>query len=293
MLAHSTGPSSMDRDSGVLLTRRLPNVRGISGTNLGPKAGYAPDMRPAPEAPAASSRVGLLLVDDIPANLIALEAVLDRPDYELVSVTSGAAAIREVETRNFAVILLDVQMPIMDGFETADRIKAIERSRSIPIIFVTAIDHAPSRVTMADKTGAVDFIQKPFDPDIMRAKVAVFVDLYRAQAKTRRDEAALREAHSDLLDREQEVRAEADQLATSLEEAGRLKQEFLTTLGRELRSPLNTILSWTRMLRDGSLPRCGTQIRPSTFRSSVAAIAVVPSTRSSTVPRAHAASSPA
>ncbi len=198
-------------------------------------------------------KVRLLLVDDIPANLVALEAVLDRPDYELVRAPSGAAALRELETGDFAVILLDVQMPIMDGFEVATKIKADPRFRFIPIIFLTAIDHTAARVTLAYKTGAVDFIQKPFVPEILRAKVSVFVDLYRAKDQSRRQESELREAHTSLIDREQKIREQADSLASSLEESGRLKHEFLTTLGRELRTPLNSIVSWTRMLRDGSV----------------------------------------
>jgi len=179
-----------------------------------------------------SPKARILLVDDHRANLIALEAVLESPDHELVSVSSGAEALRELERSDFAVILLDVQMPIMDGLETATKIKAIERARHVPIIFVTAIDHDASRVTQAYKTGAVDFIQKPFEAEIMCAKVSVFVELYRAN---------------------QRARAETDRLAASLEEADRLKQEFLSTLGQELRTPLNAILGWTRMLRDGSV----------------------------------------
>jgi two-component system, sensor histidine kinase len=207
---------------------------------------------PVPDSTAEKAKI--LLVDDRRANLVALAAVLDSPDHELVLVSSGAEALREVEAGDFAVILLDVQMPGMDGFETATRVKSIERARHIPIIFVTAIDHDAKRVTQSYKHGGVDFIQKPFEAEVMRAKVSVFVDLWKAKEQTRLQEMALREAErAALLASEQEARAEAERLTTSLGEADRLQQEFLSTLGQELRTPLNAILGWTRMMRDGSV----------------------------------------
>ena len=130
------------------------------------------------------TRVPLLLVDDTHANLVALEAVLASDDYELVSVRSGEDALREVQRRDFAVVLLDVQMPERDGFETAMRFRGRDGDRRpAPIIFVTALDDAPSRVLRAYAEGAVDFIQKPLQPAVVRAKVSVFAELYRARAE--------------------------------------------------------------------------------------------------------------
>lgn len=209
-----------------------------------------------PHEPGAADSVKakILLVDDRVANLTALQAVLDSLHHELVSVGSGAEALKAVATQDFAVILLDVQMPLMNGFETATRMKEIERARHVPIIFVTAIDYDDAHVKMAYKGGAVDFIRKPFDIDILRAKVSVFVDLYCAKEQVRRDQVKLREAERvNLLESEQKARAEADRLAATLREADRLKEEFVATLGNELRPPLNAILGWTRMLRDGSV----------------------------------------
>jgi PAS domain S-box-containing protein len=125
----------------------------------------------------------ILLVDDRRANLDALEAVFDSRDYELVSVTSGSDALDQVERREFAVVLLDLQMPSMDGIETARRMRerATRLGLRAPIIFVTAIDTDRARVLSAYQAGAVDFMQKPLEPDILRAKIAVFADLYRSR----------------------------------------------------------------------------------------------------------------
>jgi PAS domain S-box-containing protein len=129
------------------------------------------------------ARVPVLLVDDKRANLMALEAVLASDDYELVSVSSGENALREVQRRDFAVVLLDVQMPQMDGFQTAMRLRAIGDERPpVPIIFVTGIDGAPSGILRAYAEGGVDFIQKPLQSAIVCAKVSVFAELYRARA---------------------------------------------------------------------------------------------------------------
>jgi PAS domain S-box-containing protein len=127
-----------------------------------------------------SDKVPLLLVDDKHANLLVLEAVLPAADYELVMVQSGGDAIREVSRRDFAVVILDVQMPGMDGFDTATKLKDQMRGKPVPIIFVTAIDFSRADVLRAYAGGAVDFIQKPLIPEIIRGKVAVFADLYRA-----------------------------------------------------------------------------------------------------------------
>jgi CheY-like chemotaxis protein len=122
----------------------------------------------------------ILLVDDRPENLLALEAILSALDQTLVRASSGEEALKALLTDDFAVILLDVQMPGMDGFETAAHIKRRERTRDIPIIFLTAINHGPHHTFRGYAAGAVDYISKPFDPWVLRAKVQVFVDLWLA-----------------------------------------------------------------------------------------------------------------
>jgi PAS domain S-box-containing protein len=127
----------------------------------------------------------VLLVDDLPSNLLALEAVLQSSGYDVVSVRSGAEALACLAEAEFAVVLLDVQMPTMDGFQTAARVQQLahESARRVPIIFVTAIDSDRARVASGYAHGAVDFLQKPFDPDALRAKVSTFVELFRVKQR--------------------------------------------------------------------------------------------------------------
>jgi PAS domain S-box-containing protein len=125
------------------------------------------------------SEAKLLLVDDREDNLLALEAILEPLGHRSVSVTSGSAALRQLLLDDFACILLDVQMPGLDGFELAELIKQRERSQHIPIIFVTALSKEERHVFRGYSAGAVDYIFKPIEPDILRSKVAVFVDLWQ------------------------------------------------------------------------------------------------------------------
>ncbi|MFD7896191.1 two-component system response regulator [Streptomyces sp. NPDC059479] len=134
----------------------------------------------------------ILLVDDRPENLLALEAILSALDQTLVRASSGEEALKALLTDDFAVILLDVQMPGMDGFETAAHIKRRERTRDIPIIFLTAINHGPHHTFRGYAAGAVDYISKPFDPWVLRAKVSVFVDLYMKNCQLKEQAELLR-----------------------------------------------------------------------------------------------------
>ncbi len=132
-----------------------------------------------PNGPA--SPVGIpkvLLVDDRRDNLIALEAILQGLPVEPVAVDSGEAALKQLLLDDFAVILLDAQMPDMDGFETANHIKQRERTRHVPIIFLTAADWDAQLALRGYAVGAIDWLTKPFDPWVLRAKVSVFVDLW-------------------------------------------------------------------------------------------------------------------
>ncbi len=124
--------------------------------------------------------IKILVVDDRLENVVALEAILDDPRYAVVRALSGEAALKEVLQEEFAVILLDVQMPGLDGFETAALIRKRRKSRTVPIIFITAINKEERYVCKGYSLGAVDYLFKPLDVDILRAKVAVFADLYSA-----------------------------------------------------------------------------------------------------------------
>jgi len=129
---------------------------------------------PQPVEPAS-----ILLVDDKMENLTALAAILDRPDYRLVCATSGEEALRLALRERFAAALIDVAMPRMNGFEVATHLKALERSRHIPIIFITAFREDPDEIHRAYAAGGADYLVKPLDPEIVRKKVAVFVELSR------------------------------------------------------------------------------------------------------------------
>lgn len=120
----------------------------------------------------------ILMVDDRPENLLALEAILQGLGHELIKASSGEDALKCLLKHDVAVILLDVQMPGMDGFETAGHVKRREKTREIPILFLTAIDGEAHQAFRGYAAGGVDYLAKPFDPWVLKAKVGVFVGLY-------------------------------------------------------------------------------------------------------------------
>ena len=137
----------------------------------------------------AEDTVNILLVDDQPKNLLALDAMLSGMGQNLVQANSGKKALKALLEQEFAVILLDVQMPDLDGFETANLIRQRDKSRDTPIIFLTALSRDETNVFRGYSLGAVDYLFKPFQPEILRSKVAVFVELFRQR------EAFKRQAH--------------------------------------------------------------------------------------------------
>jgi len=158
----------------------------------------------APDDPAVRSSV--LLVDDNADNLLALSAVLDRLQLRLVQATSGARALALAAEEEFAVIILDVQMPVLDGFETARLLRMRPAGGQTPIIFLTANSHDPTVSLRGYAEGAVDFLVKPFDPGILRSKVSVFVSLHEARRTVQRQEVLLREHALDAQRRESDAR---------------------------------------------------------------------------------------
>jgi response regulator RpfG family c-di-GMP phosphodiesterase len=138
---------------------------------------------PAADSPdsryQATNVANILLVDDRPENLMALKTILDRPDYRLVTAESGDKALRVALRERFAVALIDIAMPGMNGLEVATHLKELERSRDIPIIFVTAFGDDPEEIHRAYAAGGADYLVKPLDAEIVKKKVAVFVDLSR------------------------------------------------------------------------------------------------------------------
>jgi PAS domain S-box-containing protein len=145
-------------------------------------------MRPAPEP------VSLLLVDDRPENLVALKAILDSPAYRLVTAQSGPEALQAADREDFALVLLDVAMPGMTGFDVADHMQSHERTRHVPILFLTAVATGLNEIYRAYTLGAVDYLIKPLNIGAVRAKVAVFADLFRQRREVERQALALQEA---------------------------------------------------------------------------------------------------
>lgn len=191
---------------------------------------------------ADEQRVKILMVDDRPANLMSLRAILaDQPDYELVMASSGEEALDRVLRENFAVILLDVAMPQMDGFETARLIKQRERSCKIPIIFITASVYDMENIYRGYTVGAVDYLPKPVDPHAVRAKVDVFVALYRQAREIERQARLLQEIQA----REQErLRRRADEAVAEMQRAEEARDASEARFRRLQESGLVGIFFW-------------------------------------------------
>jgi two-component system cell cycle response regulator len=186
-----------------------------------------------------SGKLNILIVDDRPANLLALEGQLAGPEVEITTARGGEEALGLMLEHEFALVLLDVQMPGMDGFETAQLMKKAERTRYIPIIFVTAISKEQKHVFKGYEAGAVDYLFKPLDPDILKCKVGVFLDLHRQKH-------ALKAANQKILEQQKSV-IEEERLKVLLQMAG--------ATSHELNQPLMALLSSIEVMRlDEAIP---------------------------------------
>lgn len=192
-----------------------------------------------------TDNVKFLLVDDLEENLFALEALLARDNLDLHKALSGEDALELMLANEYALALLDVQMPGMDGFELAEIMRANERSRHIPIIFVTAGSGDAVRRFRGYEAGAVDFIQKPIEADVLRSKANVFMDLYlqRQQIIAQRDE--------------------LETLTAALQAADEQKNRFLAVLAHELRNPLAVLAGGLNILERKTDPDVIDTIRKS------------------------------
>jgi signal transduction histidine kinase len=214
---------------------------------------------------AVDQTVKILIVDDEPKNLTVLESVLDDPGYQLVRAGSGEEALLALMADEFAVLVLDVRMPGMNGFEVAQLVKERRKTARIPIIFLSAYYNEDQHILAGYGTGAVDYLHKPVNPAVLRSKVSVFAELHRRGraleaanrllsaevADRRRAEARLSELNETLDQRVRERTRDLQASEAQLVEASRRKDEFLATLAHELRNPLAPVRSAVEILRRG------------------------------------------
>ncbi len=181
-----------------------------------------------------SEKINLLIVDDVPENIIVLEKILIRPDLNILKASSGNEALELVLEYDFALVLLDVQMPVMDGFETARLIRENESTKHIPIIFVTAISKESKHMFKGYEAGAVDYLFKPVDTYILRSKVNVFLDMYRQKESLKKANEELEKANRKIMEQQKAV-IEEERLKVLLQMAGatahELNQPLMTLLG--------------------------------------------------------------
>ncbi len=170
-----------------------------------------------PAEETAVSAATLLLVDDKPANIVALEAVLNSPAYRIISASSGLDALAVLEQEEVALILLDIQMPGIDGYETARRIKANERWKDIPIIFVTAIYREDPHIRKGYEAGAVDYLGKPFDVEVLQKKVGIYTKIYHQRNELLRNQDQHAKIEAVLRARNEELEHNSAERTTVLE----------------------------------------------------------------------------
>lgn len=196
-----------------------------------------------------ADKANILLVDDRAENIVALEAILSSLNQRLVPARSGDAALKALLHDEFAVILLDVLMPGMDGFETAAHIKRRPRTRDVPIIFLTALNSESDFAFRSYSAGAVDYIAKPFDPWVLRAKVSVFVDLYEKNRQLSEQAALLRSRVTDTPQSAETAQATAEPLLTELSaRLGAVEELFTVLSGQTAAIPDSAITQSMRQL---------------------------------------------
>ena len=185
----------------------------------------------------------LLIVDDLPENLLALEALIKREDRQVFKALSADEALSLLLEHEFAMAILDVQMPGMNGFELAELMRGTEKTKNIPIVFVSAAGRELNYAFKGYESGAVDFLHKPLDIHAVKSKVNVFVDLYRQSKAMKQQVEALEQSR-----REQEAllqRLQSTQL--ELEQAVRMRDDFMSIVAHEVRTPLNGLILETQL----------------------------------------------
>ena len=206
---------------------------------------------------AVTDRPVVLIVDDRPENLLALEAVIESLDITVRRADSGEAALRHLLTEDVAIIILDVQMPGLDGFETAAHIKGREKTKRIPIIFLTALSIGTDHMLRGYDAGAVDYVAKPFEPEVLRAKVSVFLDLHRHERVIEQQKALL----ALRLDERDRAQAALARQAAELERSNAELERFASAIAEDLSEPMYVVAGFLDLLRDQQAASFGDQAR--------------------------------
>jgi CheY-like chemotaxis protein len=213
--------------------------------------------------------VKLLLVDDNENNLLSIEVVLEKEQYVFFKATSGREALRILlKEDDFTLILLDVKMPIMDGYETAELIYQRDKLKQIPIIFITAHDYEEAAIFKGYQAGAVDFIRKPFNAEILRSKVAVFAELYQKNKLLQQQEERLQLINNELMQLNRDLEKRVIERTIALENLNQelislnlSKDKFLSVISHDLRNPLTSLLASSE-----NLDRNAEKLRPDQVR---------------------------
>ncbi len=199
------------------------------------------------------------MVDDEPKNLLALDAVLGGLGHELVRAHSGKEALRCLMRDDFAVILLDVQMPEMDGFETAGLIRSRVRTRYTPIIFLTAVGKSEAEMFHGYEVGAVDYMLKPFAPQILRYKVTVLVELHQKNEEVRALNVQLQDLNTSLEQRVRERTATLEERGRELARSNQELAQFAAVASHDLQEPLRTLATYLQLFMAGERGQLGAQ----------------------------------
>ncbi|MEN8642518.1 hybrid sensor histidine kinase/response regulator [Pseudomonas sichuanensis] len=187
----------------------------------------------------------LLIVDDLPENLLALGALIQGEDREVHQAQSAEQALSLLLDHEFALAILDVQMPGMNGFELAELMRGMEKTRNVPIVFVTAAGREMNYAFKGYESGAVDFLHKPLDTVAVKSKVSVFIDLFRQRKALDRQLQALEHSRAE----QEQLLAQLQVARGELERAVRMRDDFMSIVSHEVRTPLNGLILETQLRR--------------------------------------------
>ena len=188
-------------------------------------------------------KFNILLVDDRPENLVTLEGILESPELNIFKAYSGNEALSIMFENEFALVLLDVQMPVMDGFETAEIMRSSERTRNVPIIFVTAISTERKHIFKGYEKGAVDYLYKPLDLEILKSKIKAYIEFFKHKEELIATTVKLEKTIDEL-----------NNARVIAEEATKTKSSFLANMSHEIRTPLNGIIGMAELILMDELP---------------------------------------